>query len=312
MPLSRLATVVLLAFLSPLAFHKPSRLCSQENVERLAERITPQDSPPANCRVTLPSDGVYEPPSTDFWRSRTSGPSRFYFGTDKLWTVLPVDGTWRGPYPGYSRDFVYDEKLQWFRTRAASSPKSVPLIIKGKRLDGPAPSFIETNEAFDYNPGGIVGSISIPAYGCWEITGHYDDQEVRFTVWVTSLTAQETSSHASSPEILPEQPSLTAVVPRIHVDGETTARSLVYKVLPETPRAARETNTYGTVVLHAVIGTDGMAHDLSYVSGPQPLLQAAMETVRWYKYRLPIVDEEPYIAEEVETTVAVLFAPPSD
>jgi hypothetical protein len=37
-----------------------------------------------------------------------------------------------------------------------------------------------------------------------------------------------------------------------------------------------------------------------------------METVRWYQYRLPIVDEEPYIAEEVETTVAVLFAPPSD
>jgi hypothetical protein len=105
---------------------------------------------------------------------------------------------------------------------------------------------------------------------------------------------------------------LTAVVPRVHVDGETTARSLVCKVLPEIPRAARETNTYGTVVLHAVIGTDGMAHDLSYISGPQPLVQAAMEAVRWYKYRLPIVDEEPYRAEEVETTVAVLFAPPSD
>jgi hypothetical protein len=310
MPLSRLATVVLLAFLTPLAFHIPSRLSSQENVERSAERITQQDSPPANCRVTLPSDGVYEPPSTDFRPSRT--PGQFYFGNDMLWTVLPVDGTWRGPYPDGSRDFVYDEKLPWYRTRAASSPKGVPLTIKGKRLDGPAPSFIETNEPFDYNPGGIVGGISIPAYGCWQITGHYDDQEVRFTVWVTSLTTQETSSHASWPEILPEQPALTAVVPRVHVDGETTARSLVYKVLPEIPRAARETNTYGTVVLHAVIGTDGMAHDLSYISGPQPLVQAAMEAVRWYKYRLPIVDEEPYRAEEVETTVAVLFARPND
>jgi hypothetical protein len=164
MPLSRLATVVLLAFLTPLAFHIPSRLSSQENVERSAERITQQDSPPANCRVTPPSDGVYEPPSTDLRPSRT--PGQFYFGTDMLWTVLPVDGTWRGPYRGGSRDFVYDEKLPWYRTRAASSPKGVPLTIKGKRLDGPAPSFIETNEPFDYNSGGIVGGIGIPAYGC--------------------------------------------------------------------------------------------------------------------------------------------------
>ena len=310
MLLSLRATVVLLAFITPLAFHIPSRLSAQENVERSAERITPQDSPPANCRVTLPSDGVYEP--TD---RGPSWPGQFYFGTDKLWTVLPADGTWRGPYRGGSSDFVYDDKLPWYRTRAASSPRGVPLTIKGKRLDGPAPSFIETNEPFDYNPGGIVGGISIPAYGCWEIIGHYDDQEVRFTVWVTSLTTQETSSHASSPEILPEQASLTAVVPRVHIDGETTARSLVYKVLPETPRAARETNTYGTVVLHAVIGTDGMAHDLRYISGPQLLVQAAMEAVRWYQYRLPVVPVipvEPYRAEEVETTVAVLFAPPND
>ena len=312
MLLARLATVVLLASLTPLACHIPSRLSAQENVERTAERISSQDSPSANCQVTLPSDGVYEPPTTDFWSSRGPGPGQFWFGTDKLWTVLPVDGTWRGPYPRGPRDFVYGEKLQWFRTRAAFSPKGVPLTIKGKRLDGPAPSFIETNEFFDYNPGGIVGGISIPAYGCWEITGHYDDQEVRFTVWVTSLTMQETSSHAPSPEILPEQPALTAPVPRVHVDGETTARSLVYRVLPETPSAARETNTYGTVVLQAVIGTDGRAHDLSYISGPQPLVQAAMETVRWYQYRLPIVDEESDRSEEVETTVAVLFAPPSD
>jgi hypothetical protein len=308
--LLRSATVFLLAFVTPLSSHIPSRPSAQEKVERSTERNATEDMPPTNCRVTLSSDGVYEPPSPKFGPSRT--PSQFYFGTDKLWTLLPADGTWRGPYPGGARDFVYDEKLPWYRTPAASAPKGVPLIIKGKRLDGPAPSFIETNEPFDYNPGGIVGGISIPAYGCWEITGHYDEQEVRFTVWVTSLATQETSLQASSPEILAEQPSMTAVLPRVQVDGETTARSLVYKVLPETPRAARETNTYGTVVLHAVIGTDGRAHDLRYISGPQPLVQAAMEAVRWYQYRLPVADVEPYRHEEVETTVAVLFAPPND
>ena len=48
-------------------------------------------------------------------------------------------------------------------------------------------------------------------------------------------------------------------------------------MVPEIPPPARATNTYGTVVLQAVIGTDGRAHDLSYISGPQPLVQAAME-----------------------------------
>jgi len=311
--LLRSATVFLLAFVTPLS-HIPSRPSAQEKVERSTERNTTEDMPPTNCRVTLPSDGVYEPPSPEFGPSRT--PNQFYFGTDKLWTVLPADGTWRGPYPGGARDFVYDEKLPWYRTRTASSPKGVPLTIKGKRLDGPAPSFIEINEPFDYNLGGIVGGISIPAYGCWEITGHYDDQEVRFTVWVTSLTTQETSSHASSSDILPEQPALTAVVPRVHVDGETAARALVYKVLPETPTAAGETNTYGAVVLQAVIGTDGRTQNVSYIAGPQALVQVAMEAVRWYQYRLPVVFTEPYtpeeVLQEVDTTVTVQFPPPSD
>ena len=34
------------------------------------------------------------------------------------------------------------------------------------------------------------------------------------------------------------------------------------------------------VVLHAVIGTDGKTHEVSYVSGPKLLAQAAIEAVR--------------------------------
>jgi hypothetical protein len=230
--------------------------------------------------------------------------------------VLPADGTWRGPYPGAARnDFVYSDKLPWLRNPAAL--KVGTLTIKGRRLDGPAPSFIETNEPFGYNRGGIIGGINIPAYGCWEITGQYDDQELTFTVWVTSLMTHEPSSRASSPETLPEAPARSAVVPRVYLDGETAADALVYRVLPETPPAAQATNTSGTVVLHAIIGTDGRAHDLGYVSGPQVLVQAAMDAVRWYQYRLPVDDVYPYeleeeLKEEVDTTIAVPFPPTRD
>jgi hypothetical protein len=59
--LLRSATVFLLAFVSPLSSHIPSRPSAQEKVERSTERNTTEDMPPTNCRVTLPSDGVYEP-----------------------------------------------------------------------------------------------------------------------------------------------------------------------------------------------------------------------------------------------------------
>jgi len=304
MLLSRSASVVLLAFLTPLSLHLPLRLSVEQNVQRSAETTTPQDVPPPNCRVTLPSAGVYEPPFPEYG---PPPPNQFSFGTDKLWTVLPADGTWRGPHPGGSPDFVYDDKLGWFRNPAAL--KVGPLTVKGKRLDGPAPSFVEINEPFGYNRGGIIGGISIPTYGCWEITARYDEQVLTFTVWVTSLTTQESSSHASSPEILREEHAQSAVVPRVYLDRETTANALVYRVLPEIPPAAQALNTYGTVVLHVIIGTDGRAHDLGYISGPQVLVQAAMEAVRWYQYRLPIdpIETRSLEVQEVDTTVAVSF-----
>jgi len=216
MLLPRSASAVLLAFVTPLFLHMPFKLSVQENVERSAERISPRDMPPANCHVTLPSDGVYEPPFPGFGPTQ---PSQFYFGTENLWTVLPTDGTWRGPYPGGERDFVYSDKLPWNRTPAAV--RVGPLTVTGRRLDGSAPSFIETNEFFGYNRGGIIGGIGIPVYGCWEITAQYDDQSLTFTVWVTSLATHEPSSPASSLETLAEQPAQlkSSLVGWIHESG---------------------------------------------------------------------------------------------
>jgi hypothetical protein len=58
MLLSRWTSIVLLSF-SLLVL--PFEVSAQENVGT-SKRVG-QDSRPANCRVTLPSDGVFEPPS---------------------------------------------------------------------------------------------------------------------------------------------------------------------------------------------------------------------------------------------------------
>lgn len=309
MLLSRSATVVLLTLMTLLIQQVPSKPSARGSMGEPAEEMALHDTRPANCRVTLPSDGVFEPPPPPIfaWPSRT--PDEFLFGTEKLWTVLPIDGTWRGPVPTKPGDFVYDNKLPWFRAQTAFSEKDGPLAVRGKRLDGPALSFIETFDGIGF-PGMIVGGISIPVFGCWEITGHYKDQDLTFTIWVTSLPRQE--SALPSPAISSVPLARTVVPLRVHVDPETQARSLVYRVLPEIPLAARAATTSGTVVLHAIIGTDGRAHELSYISGPQPLVQPAIDAVTWWQYRINVVNLEPFESQEVDTTIAVLFPSPDN
>jgi hypothetical protein len=155
----------------------------------------------------------------------------------------------------------------------------------------------------------IVMGLDVPAFGCWEFTGHYKDQDVTFTIWVTSYMEQEKSMHSLA-LALRSPPERKAVVQRVHIDPEAQAKSLVYRVLPDIPPAAQAANASGVVVLHAVIGTDGRAHELRYVSGPWVLAQAAVEAVMWWQYSINVVSLEPFEAQEVDTTISVLFPPP--
>ncbi len=190
---------------------------------------------------------------------------------------------------------------------------SGPRTISGKRLDGPAPSFIETFDAYSFAPKNgyamVMTMISIPAFGCWHITGHHKDQDVTFTVWVTTRSEKELSGSSSSSAISAETPPPSPVVPRIHVDSETQTKELFYRVLPEVPPGAQAADISGTVVLHAIIGTDGRAHDVRYISGPEVLAQAAIDAVLWSQYRVATRSVDPYEPEEVDTTIPVLFPP---
>ncbi len=311
MLLSRSANVVLLILFALLFLPALSSASTQTSMKQSAEETAPHDTRPANCRVTLPADGVFEPPSSILLTpSRT--PDRFFFGTEELWTVLPSDGTWRGHASSKAGDFVYDDKFQWFGTRAFT-PQDGPLTISGKRLDGPAPSFIETFDAYSFAPKNgyamVMTMISIPAFGCWHITGHHKDQDVTFTVWVTTRSEKELSGSSSSSAISAETPPPSPVVPRIHVDSETQTKELFYRVLPEVPPGAQAADISGTVVLHAIIGTDGRAHDVRYISGPEVLAQAAIDAVLWSQYRVATRSVDPYEPEEVDTTIPVLFPP---
>jgi hypothetical protein len=271
------------------------------------------DNRPANCRVTLPADGRFVPP-WPFPREPGDGTgvSSFWFGSEKLWAELSADGTWRSWGTLKPDDFVYSNKLPWFRIQSAFSKKDGQLTVTGKRLDGPAPSFTANFESNsfrrDEDNAMIMSGMNIPTFGCWEITGHYKDQELTFTVWVTRGLEEDSSPSVG---LIPGQ-----AAPRlIHVEGATQAKSLVYKVSPEIPPAAKVANISGTVVLHTIIDTGGRARELQYISGPPLLARAAIEAVKWWQYRVAFDDKDigtgnfPVVLEplKVDTTIEVVF-----
>jgi hypothetical protein len=90
---------------------------------------------------------------------------RFWFGTDRLWTALPIDGIW---------DRSSFQKLFWWRqgydAHAEPQPK---LFILGKRLDAFAYDLkaSEATNAFAPPRSAMLIGIELPTAGCWQITG---------------------------------------------------------------------------------------------------------------------------------------------
>jgi TonB family protein len=80
--------------------------------------------------------------------------------------------------------------------------------------------------------------------------------------------------------------------------------NLVKQVTPVYPAIAKTAHISGTVVLHALIGTDGKIADLQYVSGPPLLMKAAMDAVREWEYKPVLLNGE---AVRADTTITVVF-----
>jgi protein TonB len=79
---------------------------------------------------------------------------------------------------------------------------------------------------------------------------------------------------------------------------------LVHRTEPIYPEAARQAHVQGIVILKAVIGTDGTVADLTPISGPEMLVPAALDAVKWWRFEPYYVDGK---AVPVETTVALDF-----
>lgn len=136
-----------------------------------------------SCPVTHPPSRAFIPPSP--YPSKPDDSNAFWFGTKKLWTVLDPGGTWRLQ----GSDSGFTNKLFWWREdydwRAEPQPQ---LIITGRRLDASAPPLRASRASNGYRKQDwksfMVVGVDVPTAGCWEITGRYGSDELKFVVRV--------------------------------------------------------------------------------------------------------------------------------
>jgi protein TonB len=108
---------------------------------------------------------------------------------------------------------------------------------------------------------------------------------------------------ATAPEPVKVVPAPTRPAP-VKVSQGVVQGALVSKVNPDYPRVARAARIQGSVVMHAIIGTDGTVQQLQVISGNPLLVGAALEAVKKWRYRPYLLDGIP---AEVETTITVNF-----
>lgn len=97
-----------------------------------------------------------------------------------------------------------------------------------------------------------------------------------------------------------------AKAPETQVAPGVMQQFITHKVEPIYPEAARRAQVKGIVVLEAVIRPDGTVGTLRPVSGPAILTPAAVEAVKWWRFRPYYLNGK---ASEVKTTLAVEFRP---
>jgi periplasmic protein TonB len=104
-----------------------------------------------------------------------------------------------------------------------------------------------------------------------------------------------------APGGLPPPPRPTAPV---KIGGNVMQAKIINQVQPQYPQIARMAHVSGTVVLHAIIAENGTIQELTYLSGPALLRQAAMDAVRQWRYQPTQLNGQPV---KVDTTISVIF-----
>jgi TonB family protein len=129
----------------------------------------------------------------------------------------------------------------------------------------------------------------------------FDGAHVRLSATVDSVTALS----PDDPLLMPTAVATAPETERVSLSADLAVGRLIKKQLPAYPEDAKDAHATGTVLLRAIIGTDGRIHDLHVVSAPWPSLAAAsLQAVSQWEYKPYLLNGKPV---EVETTINAIF-----
>jgi TonB family protein len=93
----------------------------------------------------------------------------------------------------------------------------------------------------------------------------------------------------------------------LELPAEVAEGSLLYRVEPDYPEAARQQQIQGGVAMDVRIGKDGSVQGVTVVSGPPLLAQAATAAVKQWRFKPRVVSGRP---AEIETRIILNFRLP--
>lgn len=129
-----------------------------------------------------------------------------------------------------------------------------------------------------------------------------------FTLQVGAITEHVMVVPESSKEpVSVEKEKASGKPSRLSIGGNIQAAKRITKAQPVYPESAKSAGVQGTVVLHAVIGTDGKPLSLRVMNSQvdPDLARSAVEAVSQWRYTPTLLNGEPI---EVDTTITVVYS----
>jgi TonB family protein len=112
---------------------------------------------------------------------------------------------------------------------------------------------------------------------------------------------------AEVPSNLPGLTSAPVSLPKLEARvSDITQATLIHKVDPTYPPQARTQRLAGSVVLDTTIAENGSVHDITVVSGPPLLAEAATRAVRQWRYSPLLLNGTPIAVQKRITVVFTL------
>ena len=170
-------------------------------------------------------------------------------------------------------------KLQAPKLASTYTPTSTGITAPVHEMqEAPPPPAATTGGVTGGVPGGMVGGVPGGAFS-------------------------EMLNSAPSVPVLAKLPVPTPVK-RMRIASRVAEANLIHDVAPQYPPEAGRARIEGTVVLMAVIGTDGSVKDVRVENGLPILAQAAIDAVKQWRYKPYMIDGEPV---EVDSRITINF-----